>query len=509
MTALIETVELTKAFGEVRACDGVSIRLDEGEIVALLGENGAGKSTLVKMLFGALQPDTGAILWRGERRVVAEPAEARRLGIGMVHQHFSLFEAFTAAENIALGLPAAPMAGLAARAREVSEAYGLPIDPAALVADLSVGERQRIEIVRCLMQDPTLVIMDEPTSVLTPQEADRLFVTLRTLKAEGRTVLYISHKLEEVRALCDRAVVMRAGRVVAEADPRATSAAALAALMVGGAVERVRPHAPAAARPAVALMLRRLHRPADTPFGVTLEGIELDVGAGEVVGIAGMAGNGQAELFAVLSGEAAVEPEAVRILGTAAGRLGVDARRRLGAAFVPEERLGHAAVPAFDLAENILLSRHLPADGTVSRGLLRRSAARAIMRRVIGRMDVRAPAGVPAARTLSGGNLQKFIVGRELDRAPRLLVIDQPTWGVDAGAAANIRQAILDLAGSGAGVLVVSQDLDELFEVSDRIAVIAGGRLSRAHPAAELTREAIGLMMGGITHRREESRLAS
>jgi simple sugar transport system ATP-binding protein len=508
MAALIETAGLSKAFGSVRAVDDVSIRLGEGEIVALLGENGAGKSTLVKMLFGALQPDAGAIVWRGAETRITDPGVARRLGIGMVHQHFSLFEAFTAAENIALGLPQERIAGLGARARATAAAYGLPLDPDALVADLSVGERQRIEIVRCLMQDPTLVIMDEPTSVLTPQEADRLFETLRRLKGEGRAVLYISHKLEEVRALCDRAVIMRGGRVVGEADPRTTSAAALAAAMVGSDVAAVRPHAPGAARGAAALSIRRLNHASARPFGVALAEVSLDVLAGEVVGIAGMAGNGQGELFEVLSGEALVEPAAVEILGTAAGRLGVDARRRLGAAFVPEERLGHAAVPSFDLAENVLLSRHLGVDGTVSGGFLRRSAARAILRRVVERMDVRAPAGLPAARTLSGGNLQKLIVGRELDRTPRLLVVNQPTWGVDAGAAANIRQAILDLAEGGAGVLLISQDLDELFEVSDRIAVMAGGRLSPARPAAELTREAVGLLMGGITHRTTEPAVA-
>ncbi len=242
---LLETRGLTKAFGAVKAVDGVSLALGAGEIVALLGENGAGKSTLVKMLFGALAPDAGEVLWRGEPVAIGAPAVARHLGIGMVHQHFSLFEAFTAAENIALGLPDEPRAGLAEKARKTAAAYGLPLDPDALVADLSVGERQRIEIVRCLMQDPTLVIMDEPTSVLTPQEAEKLFVTLNRLKAEGRTVLYISHKLEEVRALCDRAVVMRHGRVVGAADPKRETAASLAAMMVGGHVREVtaRPHA--------------------------------------------------------------------------------------------------------------------------------------------------------------------------------------------------------------------------------------------------------------------------
>nr|WP_255720206.1 ABC transporter ATP-binding protein [Acuticoccus kalidii] len=495
----METRGLTKVFGSLRACDEVSLSLGTGEIVALLGENGAGKSTLVKQLFGALQPDEGEILWRGAPVVMAEPAVARHLGIGMVHQHFSLFEAFTAAENIALGLPDEPMKGLAERARETSRAYGLPLDPYALVADLSVGERQRIEIVRCLLQNPTLVIMDEPTSVLTPQEVDRLFVTLRKLKAEGRTVLYISHKLEEVRALCDRAIVMRAGRLVAEADPKTETAASLAAAMVGGEVPAVRHRAPPPAEAVPALDIAALNTPAEHQFGVSLADISLTVRAGEVVGIAGMAGNGQAELFDCLSGEIATVDGRLQIFGVSAERLGVDGRRALGAAFVPEERLGHGAVPGFDLAENVLLSRHRREDGTVTAGgLLRRGRARRIMRRVVERMDVRSSGDNPPARALSGGNLQKFVVGRELDRAPRLLVINQPTWGVDAGAAANIRQALIDLAATGAGVVAISQDLDELFEIADRIAVIAGGRLSPPEPAATMTREAIGILMGGV-----------
>lgn len=510
---LLETKTLNKAYGALRACRDVSITLGEGEIVALLGENGAGKSTLVKMLFGALQPDSGIILWRGKPVVVAEPAVARRLGIGMVHQHFSLFEALTAAQNIALGLPDHPMRGLAEKAREVSASYGLALDPDALVADLSVGERQRIEIVRCLLQDPTLVIMDEPTSVLTPQEAENLFTTLRALKAEGRTVLYISHKLEEVRALCDRAIVMRGGVVVGEYVPKEETAASLAAAMVGSQIDAVRPGQRGPGTGLAALTVKALNQPANRPFGVNLEAIDLTVGTGEVVGIAGMAGNGQSELFEALSGERLQKgAHMVTILGTPAGRLDIHARRRLGAAFVPEERLGHATVGAFDLSENILLSRRRPRDGTVALGFLNRGAARSALTRVVGRMDVRMPGGTAVARALSGGNLQKYVVGRELDSAPQLLVINQPTWGVDAGAAANIRQAILDLAAGGAGVLVISQDLDELFEVAGSIAVMAGGHLTHPHPVDGLTREAVGLMMGGATtHKptREEAALAT
>ena len=496
---LLETHGLTKTFGAVRACDAVSVRLMGGEIVALLGENGAGKSTFVKMLFGALQPDEGRIEWRGGEVAIPNPGTARRLGVGLVHQHFSLFEAFTVAENVALGLGGdAPLRGVPARVAETSTAYGLPLDPHALVADLSVGERQRIEIVRCLMRNPTLVIMDEPTSVLTPQEVERLFETLRALRAEGRTVLYISHKLEEVRALCDRAIVMRGGRVVGEYVPARETAASLAAAMMGDDLVAVRPRAHEPGNE-LALAVSGLSRASDAAFGTALRDISLEVRRGEIVGIAGIAGNGQDELFEVLSGEVTSDGGAVHMLGEAVGRRGIDARRALGAAFVPEERLGHAAVPGLDLPQNALLSRHGRGDGTVAAlGRLVRRAADRIASRVRESMDVRSATGDPVASALSGGNLQKFVVGRELDKAPRLLVVAQPTWGVDAGAAARIRQALLDLAAEGAGVLVISQDLDELFEIADLIAVMNEGRLGPARPAAEVTRESVGVEMGGV-----------
>ncbi|WMS42091.1 ABC transporter ATP-binding protein [Acuticoccus sp. MNP-M23] len=494
--ALLEARHITKSFGPVRASDDVSLSVSEGEIVALLGENGAGKSTLVKMMFGTLQPDDGAFYWRGKAARLGEPADARALGIAMVHQHFSLFEAFTAAQNIALALPDLPMAEIAERTRTVSRAYGLALDPDALVADLSVGERQRIEIVRCLLQNPKLIIMDEPTSVLTPQEVERLFAVLRRLASEGCAVLYISHKLDEVRDLCSRAVVIRAGRVVAEADLAATTSAALAEAMVGAAINTVERAAPAQMQ-TPALVVNALTQASNRPFGTELRDVTFTVHEGEVFGIAGMAGNGQAELFACLSGENPSQRDAISLFGTSVGAGGVDARRSLGAAFVPEERLGHGAVPGFDLVENIILSRHLPGDGTVGPGgLVRRGAARRALDRVVSHMDVRGPGAKAPARALSGGNLQKFVMGRELDRAPRLLVVDQPTWGVDAGAAANIRQAIIDLAAAGAAVLVISQDLDELFEIAGRIAVISQGRLSEARPAGELTRVEVGILMG-------------
>ena len=502
---LLEVRRITKIFGELKANDAVDFDIAEGEIHALLGENGAGKSTLVKMLFGSLQPTSGEILWRGKPVVVSDPATARKLGVGMVFQHFSLFEALTAAENIALSLGGnTPISRIAEEARALSQAYGLPLDPGALVGDLSVGERQRIEIIRCLLQKPDLIILDEPTSVLTPQEADKLFETLERLRSEGKSILYISHRLEEVKRLCDRATVLRHGKVVAHCTPSEQTPASLAAMMVGNEVAAVARPASIAHGWEPLLEVRRFDQPARGPFSVPLRDISLEVFPGEVVGIAGVAGNGQGEFFEALSGEVLQKrADQVKIAGKDAGRLGATARRLLGAAFVPEERLGHGAAPGMKLSENLLLSRHASDRkamlGGGILGLVKGGAVKRAARRVIEAMDVRKSAEDPEAAALSGGNLQKFIVGRELDRQPRLLVVNQPTWGVDAGAAAMIRQKLIDLSRAGSGVLAISQDLDELFEISDRIVVMADGRLSGSLKIAEATREKIGILMGGAS----------
>ncbi|MCO5733734.1 ABC transporter ATP-binding protein [Rhizobium sp. SSA_523] len=501
--SLLDIQGLTKYFGTFAACKEIDLTIAPGEIHALLGENGAGKSTLVKMLFGVLQPSDGRILWDGAPVSIGSPGEARSLGIGMVFQHFSLFEALTVAENIALSMdPKIPLARIAEEARSLSKAYGLPLDPSAHVADLSVGERQRIEIVRALLQNPRLIILDEPTSVLTPQEADRLFDTLFKLKAEGRSVLYISHRLEEVQRICDRATVLRHGRVTGTCDPRRETPASLARMMVGSDVAGV--SRPEVAEPGPVLIeVEQLSVPARTPFAVALRDIALKVRAGEVLAIAGVAGNGQGELFDALSGEYPVSHDAaIRIRGKAIGRMGINGRRLLGAGFVPEERHGHAAVPDMPLSDNLLLSRsQSDAKAFLSGGfasIVRHDAIRAAAKRICQVMDVRKSGEDPAAGSLSGGNLQKFIIGRELDRQPSVLVVNQPTWGVDAGAASRIRQALVDLARSGSAVVVISQDLDEIFEVATNIAVISEGRLSAPCPAKDLTLERIGLLMGGI-----------
>ncbi|MEZ5923460.1 MAG: ABC transporter ATP-binding protein [Hyphomicrobiaceae bacterium] len=487
---------ISKSFPGVKANDNVSFTLGHGEIHALLGENGAGKSTLVKMIYGVLQPDAGSMHFNGEPYRPRKPSDARAHGIGMVFQHFSLFEALTVNENVALGIsPELARDNLAARIVEVSDYYGLKLEPERLVGTLSVGERQRVEIVRCLLQNPRLVIMDEPTSVLTPQEVETLFRTLRRLAEEGCSILYISHKLEEIRSLCDTATVLRGGRVVATTTPAQETARSLAEMMIGTALA-----APKRAETAIGpvrLALDGLRIRSDQAFGIDIEDMTLEVRAGEIVGIAGVAGNGQVELIEALIGELRADrADAILIDGKPAGWLGPAARRRLGLASVPEERLGHAAVPDLSLADNVVLSAEVRQE-LAPGGFINSGKVQTFAQSVIDRFNVKANGVGAAARSLSGGNLQKFVVGREVMQEPTVLVASQPTWGVDAGAAAFIHEVLMDLASKGAAVLVISQDLDELFEISTRIAVIAGGRLSAARPVGELTIEAIGLAMGG------------
>nr|WP_242509633.1 ABC transporter ATP-binding protein [Rhodovulum imhoffii] len=486
---------MAKAYPGVVANDDVSFDIAEGEIHALLGENGAGKSTLVKMIYGLVRPDSGRMVLRGQPYTPAEPRAARAAGVAMVFQHFSLFDALNVAENVALGMEnPPPMGHLAERIRAVSEAYGLPLSPERLVGDLSAGERQRVEIVRCLLQDPRLLIMDEPTSVLTPQEVEILFATLRTLAAEGTAILYISHKLEEIRRLCDRATILRRGRVVDSCNPREKSAAQLAEMMVGAKLSV--PRRAASAPGEVMLEVAKLSLPSVNPFGTSLRGISFIVHRGEILGIGGVAGNGQDELLSALSGEAIASAGTIRLFGQPIGALGPGARRRIAVLSAPEERLGHAAAPDMSLTENALLTAAIR-QGLAERGFLKWPAARAFAQKVIETFDVRTPGPGNVARSLSGGNLQKFVIGREVLQKPEVLVVNQPTWGVDAAAAASIRQALLDLAESGAAVVVISQDLDELMEISDRFAALNEGRLTPARPSRGLTLEEIGLMMGG------------
>jgi len=494
---LLDASGITKRYPGCLANDGVSLTIEKHQIHALLGENGAGKSTLVKILYGVTRPDSGDILWNGERVAIQNPGHAQRLGIGMVFQHFSLFEALTVTENIALGLGSEAREGLRGRIVAISTDYGLPLDPDSVVHDLSVGERQRIEIVRCLLQNPKLLIMDEPTSVLTPQEVDVLFITLRRLAAEGCSILYISHKLEEVRALCSAATIMRLGRTVAHCIPAEKTVKELAEIMISAELKAPTPRPVGAAHATPRLVLDRLTIRSPNQFGTDLKDVSLTLGAGEILGIAGIAGNGQGELMDALSGEIpAGRPQNILIDGTPAGHMGPRERRRLRACFVPEERNGHGAVTTMSLAENGFLSAFRRAS-LIRFGLIDNKRTFAFAEDIIAKYDVRTTGPTAQARSLSGGNLQKFLVGREILQAPGVLVINQPTWGVDAGAALAIHEAIMALAAEGAAVIIISQDLDEIFAIADRIAVIAGGRLSEPVPTHHATIESIGRLMSG------------
>ena len=486
---------ISKRYASVVANDRIDLTVEPGEIHALLGENGAGKSTLMKIVYGVTQPDAGSIQWQGTPVAIHSPAHARRLGIAMVFQHFSLFETLTVAENISLALDEREdPARLGTRIEEVSRRYGLPVDPRRLVHSMSVGERQRVEIVRCLLQSPRLLILDEPTSVLTPQAVRALFETLRLLAQEGLSILYISHKLDEIRELCDVATVLRNGAVSGSAIPREESNASLARLMVGSELKecRLNPHEPGVTQ----LELINLSLETEDPFGTRLRQLNLRVRAGEIVGIAGVSGNGQKELQAAISGETLCPTgDAVRLCGQQVGRWNPAQRRLLGLRFVPEERLGRGAVPEMTLADNSVLTG--ARAGLVRHGMVQRRAAREFARATISQYSVKCDGELARANSLSGGNLQKFIVGREIRLQPKVMLVAQPTWGVDIGASMLIRQALIDLRNAGAAVLVISEELDELFSICDRLAVLAGGRLSEALPAAQLAVETVGVWMTG------------
>lgn len=495
---LIELTGMRKAFPGVLATDEVDLKIRPGEVHALLGENGAGKSTLVKMIYGILKPDAGEIKFNGKAVNIKNPAHARELGVAMVFQHFSLFDSLTVVENISLGMNSkTDMTTLADKISDVSEKYGLPLDPHRHVYTLSVGERQRIEIIRCLLQEPKLLIMDEPTSVLTPQEVEKLFVTLKRLGEEGLAILYISHKLDEIKALCDDATILRLGKKVGGVSVAEESTGSLAAMMMGEELKEFK-QAKKTTLGDIRLEAKELTMTASDPLGISLRNINLAVRAGEVVGIAGVAGNGQDELLTALNGEHLSDnPESIYIEGKASADLNPNERRELGMASVPEKRLGHGAMPDMNLIDNAFLTAY-DRLGLIKSGLIDYAKTRKFAKKVISEFNVKTPnANVPAA-SLSGGNLQKFIIGREFEQRPSILIVSQPTWGVDAGAAQTIREAIREMASQGAAVLVISQDLDELMEISDRMGAICGGVLSKFYPIEEITIEKVGLLMAGV-----------
>ena len=492
---LLSLKGICKQYPAVLANDNIALDVLPGQIHAILGENGAGKSTLMKIIYGAVQPDAGSILFEGQPVQIRSPQQARALGISMVFQHFSLFDSLSVAQNVWLGLDKTlSLAEVTQRIRDKAALYGLDIEPERPVHTLSVGEMQRVEIIRALLCEPRLLILDEPTSVLTPQAVDKLFAVLRQLVVDGCSILYISHKLHEIRALCTHCTVLRGGRVSGTCIPSLETNASLSQMMIGSKPSALVHHSRQAGE--VVLAVTQLSLPRLDSFGMNLQALDLQVRQGEIVGIAGVSGNGQRELLYALSGEdTRAKADSIRMDGQAVGRLGPVQRRALGLHFVPDERLGRGAVPGLSLAHNLLLTRDeaVGLSGWIDMGALKAQA-----QAIIECYQVKAGGAQALAQSLSGGNLQKFIVGREIDASPKLLIASQPTWGLDVSATAQIRAALMALRDAGCAVLVVSEELDELFELCDRLHVMAQGRLSPSLSRADASVAHIGSWMSGL-----------
>lgn len=504
--SLLSLWRVTKRYPGVIANDKVSLDLAEGEILALLGENGAGKSTLVKMIYGVIQPDEGGLLWKGKEQLIRSPNMARAMGIGMVFQHFSVFETLTVQENIALSLDAGVVkdaAALRAKIVELSNTYELKVEPDRYVHNLSIGERQRLEILRCLIQDVKLLILDEPTSVLTPQEVAGLFKVLRTLASQGCSILFISHKLKEVTELCDRAVILRGGKVSGECIPSQETPESIAGMMVGSDTQLSERYQKRIGSDEL-MVVSNLSVPPTNPFGTGLNKVNLSLHRGEILGIAGVAGNGQEDLLEALSGEdTRAAADSILIGKRKVGKLHAGERRLLGMSYVPTDRLGQGAVPEMSLADNTLLTS--ARKGLVSKGLILPHKVVELAKTIIHRNDVKCHNAHAQAKSLSGGNLQKFIIGREVDQNPEILICAHPTWGVDIGAASAIHRQLIELRDKGAAILVVSEDIDELFMISDRIAALYEGQLSAAVHTEQTNIEEIGKWIaGGFVHNDSE-----
>ncbi len=493
----LELKNISKSYSAVKANDDISLRVKAGEIHAVLGENGAGKSTLMKIIYGAIKADEGLIFFNGDQVTIKNPAQARKLGIGMVFQHFSLFDSLTVVENIALAINSRePLPALSEKILELSRSYGLDVDPERHIYSLPVGVRQRVEIIRCLLQNPQLLIMDEPTSVLTPQAVQKLFTTLKKLAEKGCSILYISHKLDEIMQLCDRATVLKDGKVSGMVTVADSSSQKLARLMTGT-------DTPVCVRSESRkgeniLEVKELSHASESDFGISLSDISFGVRAGEILGVAGVSDNGQQELLALLSGEIVSTKNQGEILfkGRVVNKLDAGERRKLGLCFVPEERIGRGAVPYMSLWQNSILTGHR--QNMVQGGFISFADAVRFTDKCIADFKVKCSSNLDVINNLSGGNIQKFILGREINLGPELLIVGQPTWGVDIGAAALIRQEIINLADKGTAVLVVSEDLDELFEICDKLVVMEGGRVSPMVRVEEVGREEIGLWMSGL-----------
>ena len=497
MNDILKINSITKTFPRVIANKNISFSIKKNTVHALLGENGAGKSTLVKILYGLLKPDDGEILFNNNILNISSPSDARKKGIGMVFQHFSLFESLSVRENLILGIDdKISYSELKNKLTDISSRYELPLDLDAPIITLSAGEKQRVEIVRILLQDPQLLIMDEPTSVLTPQEVTNLFKTLEALIKEGRTILYITHKLEEVINLCNDVTIMRNGELIDSCSIENQTAETLATKMLGERLGEIKTDF-SHLKDSVKFKANDIVAKFNDPFFTDLKNVSFDVKEGEIFGIAGIAGNGQSELMDILTGENnKIDSGTIIFDNQNIETFNPKKRRDLSIAFVPENRLGHSAVPELSLSENILLSQ-FPNNNFIKNGIIYHSNIETHVNKVIKDFNIITPGSDAKASSLSGGNLQKFVIGREILSNPKLLIISHPTWGIDAGAEFAIRESLISLSKQGTSIIVLSQDLDELFEITHRIAVIFNGSLSKSYVTKNISIEKIGLLMGG------------
>ena len=493
---LLELKKISKSYGSTLANHNIDLKIKKKEIRALLGENGAGKSTLVKIIYGVTRLDEGKIYWEGKLLKKTTPEIMKNLGVQMVFQHFSLLESFTIAENISLSLKKIPK-NLNQKIIETSQKYGLNLDPTKRVYNLSVSEKQRVEIVRALLQNPQLLILDEPTSVLNPIEIETLFHFLKQLAKEGCGILYISHKLEEIKALCDSVTILNKGKVTFQCNPKKETVESLAEKMIGRNLLSVKKLHFNLKKKKVIFQVKDLSISSQAE-NIGLKDINFSIHEKEILAIAGVAGNGQKILQDALFGLTSNKPKnSIFFLDKDLGKCSIYKRRKEKIAFVPAERLGTSVVPEIDLIRNNFLTSVMHFDDYILWGNINEKKIAKDTEKIIADYNVVASSKNAEAKTLSGGNLQKFILGRELLSVPKLLIVVNPTWGVDAGAKKFIHQILLQLVENGGSILLISQDLDEIYEIADNVAVLFEGKLSPTYPISQVNNKKMGLLMGG------------
>lgn len=501
MPPVLELKGITKRFPGILANDHIDLRLEKGEILALLGENGAGKSTLMNILYGLYQPDEGSFFINGQAVEIHGPMDAIRAGIGMVHQHFMLIPVFSVTENVMLGEESVQMGGVldeesaAARITEIADTYGLSLDPKALVRDLPVGIQQRVEIVKLLYRNADILIFDEPTAVLTPQEADDLFRVMKSLTDQGKSIIFITHKLREVLEYSDRIMVIRRGKVVGETLPEDSDQASLAAMMVGRSVNIESEKAPC--KPGVPVLSVNELYVSDNTQTVTVHGISFEIREGEILGIAGVQGNGQTELEEAVTGMRDPDSGTIDFVGKTYAKLKPRKFVEAGGAHIPEDRQRDGLILSFSIEDNMMLCTYYKPPFSVN-GIFDRKVIAENALELIERFDVRPPHPLNASGNLSGGNQQKVIVARELSRDNKLIVASQPTRGLDIGSIEYIHGQLVKQRDEGCAVLLISSELDEIMALSDRILVMYKGKAMCLVNRNETTKEKIGLFMAGV-----------